>query len=154
MPVGVATLARELGFHRVAIVPIEPARRIDAYRAWIAAGHAGDMTYLAAPDHVAGRADLRSLLPSARTLIVVALAYPRGHEPVPADRLTGKIARYARGEDYHLVMRDRLVALADRLARAISARRSRAGRASTRRRCSSARGPSAAASASSRRTRC
>jgi epoxyqueuosine reductase len=31
--------------------------------------------------------------------------------------LRGKIARYARGEDYHIVMRDKLVALADRLAR-------------------------------------
>jgi epoxyqueuosine reductase len=36
---------------------------------------------------------------------------------VPADRLLrGKIARYARGEDYHLVVRDKLVALANRLA--------------------------------------
>src|SRR5207302_8790553 len=30
--------------------------------------------------------------------------------------LRGKIARYARGEDYHLVLRDKLVALADRIA--------------------------------------
>jgi epoxyqueuosine reductase len=74
------------------------------------------MAYLAAPEHVAQRADLRTLLAEARSLIVVALAYDRA-DPIPADALLrGKIARYARGEDYHLVMRDRLVALADRIA--------------------------------------
>jgi epoxyqueuosine reductase len=117
--VDVAALAREVGFHRVAIVPIEPPRRHEAYAAWLADGRAGDMTYLAAPDHVAPRGDLRALLATARAMIVVALAYPRD-APVPADALVrGRIARYARGEDYHLVMRDRLVALADRLAAAL-----------------------------------
>jgi epoxyqueuosine reductase len=117
--VDVAALAREVGFHRVAIVPIEPPRRHEAYAAWLADGRAGDMTYLAAPEHVASRADLRALLATARAMIVVALAYPRD-APVPVDALVrGRIARYARGEDYHLVMRDRLVALADRLAGAL-----------------------------------
>jgi epoxyqueuosine reductase len=115
----VIALARELGFARAAIVPIEPPRRHALYRSWLAAGHAGEMAYLAAPDHIAQRGDLRALLGSARSLIAVALAYDR-RDPVPADALLrGKIARYARGEDYHLVMRDRLVALADRLASAL-----------------------------------
>ncbi len=110
-----AEIARELGFARAAIVPIEPPRRHALYASWLAAGHAGDMAYLASPEHVAPRADLRAVLESARSLIVVALAYDRT-DPIPAGRLVGRIARYARGEDYHLVMRDRLVALADRLA--------------------------------------
>jgi epoxyqueuosine reductase len=112
----IAALGRELGFARIAIVPIEPPRRHAVYQSWLASGHAAEMTYLAAPEHVAQRADLRALLATARALIVVALAYDRA-DPIPADALVrGKIARYARGEDYHLVMRDRLVALADRLA--------------------------------------
>jgi epoxyqueuosine reductase len=111
-----ADLGRELGFVRVAVLPIEPPRRHALYTSWLASGHAGGMGYLTAPEHVAKRADLSSLLATARSLIVVALAYDRS-DPVPADRLLrGRIARYARGEDYHLVMRDRLVALADRLA--------------------------------------
>jgi epoxyqueuosine reductase len=110
-------LARELGFARAAIVPIEPPRRHELYTSWLAAGHAGDMAYLARPDHVAPRGDLRALLAEARALIVVALAYERADPIVPVARLRGRIARYARGEDYHLVMRDKLVALADRLAR-------------------------------------
>ncbi len=112
----IAELARELGFARAAIVPIEAPRRHALYASWLAAGHAGEMAYLASPAHLEPRSDLRALLASARSLVVVALAYGRT-DPVPAERLLrGRIARYARGEDYHLVMRDRLVALADRLA--------------------------------------
>ena len=113
----IPTLARELGFARAAVIPIEPPRRHELYASWLAAGHAGEMAYLAAPEHVGPRGDLRALLDAARSLVVVALAYDRT-TPVPEARLLrGKIARYARGEDYHLVMRDRLVLLADRLAR-------------------------------------
>jgi epoxyqueuosine reductase len=115
--VNIAAAARELGFSRAAIVPIESPRRHALYTSWLAAGHAGEMTYLARPDHVDTRADLRTLLDSARSLVVVALAYDR-HDPIPPDALLrGRIARYARGEDYHLVMRDKLVLLADRIAR-------------------------------------
>ena len=125
----IAELGKALGFARIAIVPIEPPRRHALYTSWLATGHAGGMTYLATPAHVAPRGDLRALLATARALIVVALAYDRNDPLVPAGPplpagapiaagalLRGKIARYARGEDYHLVMRDRLVALADRLA--------------------------------------
>ncbi|MEJ7604238.1 MAG: QueG-associated DUF1730 domain-containing protein, partial [Kofleriaceae bacterium] len=105
----ILALARELGFARAAVVPIEPPRRHELYASWLAAGHAGEMTYLAEPAHVVQRGDLRGLLASARSLVVVALAYDRS-DPVPPDRLLrGKVARYARGEDYHLVMRDKLV---------------------------------------------
>jgi epoxyqueuosine reductase len=111
--VQIAELARELGFHRAAIVPIEPPRRLDIYESWLAAGMHGEMAYLA--DNVSPRRDMRELLASARTMVVVALAYER-RDPIPATALRGRIARYARGDDYHMVMRDKLVALADRLA--------------------------------------
>jgi epoxyqueuosine reductase len=96
---------RALGFHRVGIVPVEPARRHDVYAAWLAAGHAGEMAYLASSSDE--RRDVRALMPEARTVVVVALAY------AGAD---GAVARYARGPDYHLVMKDRLHALAERIA--------------------------------------
>ncbi len=112
---GLVDIARELGFVRAAIVPIEAPRRHELYRSWLADQRHGEMAYLATPEHVGQRADLRSLLASARSLVVVALAYDK-RDPIPASRLTGRIARYARGEDYHLVMRDKLVLLAERLA--------------------------------------
>ena len=118
----IAELAKELGFHRAAVVPVEPPRRHELYASWLAAGRHGDMAYLAVPEHVKPRGDLRALLASARSLVVVALAYERKdpdrvQDPDGLVGLRGKIARYARGEDYHLVMRDKLVELADRLAR-------------------------------------
>jgi epoxyqueuosine reductase len=62
----------------------------------------------------------------ARTIVVVALAYDRVDPIPPRALLRGRIARYARGEDYHLVMRDRLVALGTRigheLGRAVATR--------------------------------
>ena len=111
----IAELAREIGFHRAAVIPVEAPRRHELYTSWLAAGHAGEMAYLAQPEHVAQRADLHTLLGQARSLIVVALAYERRDPDLPV-ALRGKIARYARGEDYHLVMRDKLVALGDALA--------------------------------------
>ena len=112
----ITAAARELGFARAAIVPIEAPRRHALYTSWLAAGRAGEMAYLARPDHVDARADLRALLAEARSLVVVALAYDRADPVPPSALLRGRVARYARGEDYHLVMRDKLVLLADRIA--------------------------------------
>jgi len=112
----IARITRELGFARAAVLPIEAPRRHALYTSWLARGHAGEMAYLASPEHTGPRADLRALLDSARSLIVVALAYDRADPIPPAALLRGRIARYARGEDYHLVMRDKLVVLADRLS--------------------------------------
>jgi epoxyqueuosine reductase len=114
--VQVIDLARELGFHRAAIVPIEAPRRHELYASWLAEGMHGEMAYLAESDHISPRNDLRALLAGARALIVVALAYERMDPIPPAALLRGRIARYARGEDYHLVMRDKLAVLAGRLA--------------------------------------
>jgi epoxyqueuosine reductase len=102
-----------LGLARVAAVPVAPPRRLDLYRRWLADGHHGEMTYLASPAHLAARADLRTLLAGARTVIACALAHDSG---APRDPAAPAIARYARGTDYHLVLRDKLVALADALA--------------------------------------
>jgi epoxyqueuosine reductase len=112
--------AKRLGFHRAAIVPIDPPLPMTGYREWLDAGYAGEMDYLSSPEHLAIRADPRLLLAEARSMVVVALAHQRTDPPPsPADPtlvpLRGRIAKYARSEDYHMVLRDRLVLLADRL---------------------------------------
>jgi len=109
--------ALELGFIRVGFCPIEPLGAASlALRDWLSAGHHGEMAYLAD----SARADPGELMPGARSLIVVALPYGRETPRDPAARdlvpLTGLIARYARGVDYHDVLRRRLRQLADRCA--------------------------------------
>lgn len=115
----IRTAALELGFVRVGFCPIEPFPEASAALSdWLAAGHHGDMAYLAGTP----RGDPQLLLPSARSLIVVAMPYARPQPRAREDRstglvpLSGLIARYARGADYHHVLRDRLRALADRCA--------------------------------------
>jgi epoxyqueuosine reductase len=106
--------ALALGFARVGFCPIEPfAQAGEALRSWLERGLHGDMDYLAGePRH-----DPSRLLPQARSLIVVALPY--GGEPAGNQRrlpLTGQIARYARGADYHSVLKEKLRQLADQCA--------------------------------------
>lgn len=124
--------ARRLGFHRAALVPIDPPQPMAAYQRWLDAGYAGEMDYLSSPEHLTMRADPRTLLAEAKSMLVVALAHqkrdpappagegaeddrPRDGGFVPLAHLRGRIAKYARSEDYHMVLRDRLVALAERL---------------------------------------
>jgi epoxyqueuosine reductase len=105
--------ALELGFDRVGIAPIGPSDHSGMYRRWIDAGMAGEMAYLARPDAVEKRADPRRLVPGARSAIVVARNYHPGGSPgderVPAERAV--FARYARNEDYHDLLKDRLIEL-------------------------------------------
>ncbi len=55
------------------------------------------------------------LFPGLRSIICVAMSYQR-QEPTTSDAGShGRVARYARGRDYHVVLRKRLEQLADRL---------------------------------------
>jgi epoxyqueuosine reductase len=112
--------ARALGFARVGLAAVATAARHDAYVSWLAAGHHGVMVYLATPAAVACRRDVRGLYPAARTVVSVALAYggeggARVHLPL-VDGPRGVIARYARGDDYHTVMKHKLGQLLAALA--------------------------------------
>ncbi len=100
--------ARGLGFDAVAIGPAEAPPHADAFEHWLQAGYGDGMEYLSrtraerlAPDR---------LLPGVRSVVAVALSY---NPPADAhlDDWAG-VARYARGHDYHEVMRPRLEALA------------------------------------------
>ncbi|TMQ70292.1 MAG: tRNA epoxyqueuosine(34) reductase QueG [Candidatus Eisenbacteria bacterium] len=102
--------ALELGFEAVGIASATPLDARAHYEAWLAAGRHGGMGYLASPKHRARRDDPARLLRDLRSVVCVALC----HEPArdaARDRRLGRIARYAAGEDYHRVMRDRLLAL-------------------------------------------
>jgi epoxyqueuosine reductase len=99
--------ALELGFDRVAIGPAGPPEHGAAFERWLDAGYAGQMDYLARGR--ATRLDPERLLPGCRSVIAVALQYA----PADVDADARPVARYARGRDYHKVMRPRLHQLRD-----------------------------------------
>jgi epoxyqueuosine reductase len=88
-----------LGFDLVGITTLGPMETSGAFEEWIASGYAGEMDYL--PRGAAKRRDSRLPFSGATSAIVVGLDYG-GREP------GGPVARYARGDDYHDVMAERL----------------------------------------------
>jgi epoxyqueuosine reductase len=105
--------AHEMGFGAVGFAPVHPSEHEAAYRDWIAAGMHGEMGYLARPDAVEKRADPAVLVPGACSAVVVAMEYfqPDDTPPAADDPSRGVVARYARGDDYHDLMKERLIAL-------------------------------------------
>ncbi len=110
--------ARELGFDLCGVAPADAFAELANYSEWLERGYAGEMDYL----RDARRGDPRTVLDSARGLIVVALnynsAYPYSTEQaaVPSDDAPrGWISRYAWGDDYHDVLREKLNALIARM---------------------------------------
>ncbi len=109
-------LCDRLGFAISGIAPAEPIAHGRDLADWLAAGRHGEMAWLA--EHLEQRLDPRRRLPGAASIICVADRYPGpggADEPLPPRH--GRIARYARGEDYHHVMKRRLHDLCDELRR-------------------------------------
>ncbi|MGH7242084.1 MAG: tRNA epoxyqueuosine(34) reductase QueG [Phycisphaerales bacterium] len=114
----ITAACRQLGFELSGVCDVRPSAWAEHFRAWLLAGKHGTMEYLARNTEL--RADPELLLPGAASAIMVAdLYHSRGHDhaasPARLDSPFGKIARYARGRDYHKVMKKRLHALCDDL---------------------------------------
>ena len=106
--------AHRLGFSQVGIAPCEIPARFDDYVDALIAGRHGALEWLSRGDLLASRGDPGLLLDGCRSLVLVAVSYAA--EPaaeLPAGH--GRVARYARGADYHRVLGDRLEELASAL---------------------------------------
>jgi len=107
--------ALELGFDRVAIGPAAPPDHGAALEAWLDAGYAGTMDYL--ERSCADRLDPARLLPGCRSVVAVAISYNPGAGDATAGDASAErddwrpVSRYARGRDYHDVIRPRLLEL-------------------------------------------
>ena len=91
--------ARELGFDLVGIATLGEVETAHHFDEWISAGYAGEMGYL--ERGAEKRRDTRRPFEGVRSAVVVAMNYG-GTQPA------GPVARYARGDDYHDLMIDRL----------------------------------------------
>lgn len=101
--------ATELGFQSVGIVA---AGALDAELPrlydWLERGYHASMAWM--DNHLDKRLDVQKLMPSARSIIVTTTNYYTPH--VHADS-PGKVSRYAWGDDYHDVVREKLSQLLD-----------------------------------------
>ena len=104
----VKACALEAGFHEVGVARAEPLDPGPLDRV-LSAGAEADMEWLATQR--AQRLDPSRVLPGARSVIAVALSHAVPEGTGPAEGF-GEVARYARGRDYHTVMKRRLATLA------------------------------------------
>ncbi|MGH7475119.1 MAG: tRNA epoxyqueuosine(34) reductase QueG [Longimicrobiales bacterium] len=99
-----------IGFDLVGITPLRDSDHAAFYQRWLAGGRHGDMGYLARADAVQRRLRPTAAWPGLRSAIVVAHNYYAGGEG-GGEGGRGIIARYARGRDYHKVIRQKLLEL-------------------------------------------
>jgi epoxyqueuosine reductase len=115
-----------LGFSQIGVADVDLHEAEEGLRAWLAAGFHGRMDYMAR--HGLKRARPAELVPGTVRVITARMDYlpralPEGWQAIEFDRLErphdATVSLYARGRDYHKVMRARLQQLADRLAEAL-----------------------------------
>jgi len=110
--------AIEIGFDLVGITDTSPipSDQVNHLIGWLNAGHAGRMTWM--HRNLDKRTNPTKLLPGAQSVIVVGLNYkPRaedgGQRTDSRGRRTGRVAAYARYEDYHPFIKKQLRKLVD-----------------------------------------
>ncbi|MBK7313837.1 tRNA epoxyqueuosine(34) reductase QueG [Candidatus Aalborgicola defluviihabitans] len=118
--------ALELGFSQIGVASVDLSSAEAGLLAWLEQGFHGDMAYMA--NHGLKRARPAELVPGTLSVITVRMNYlprdtPDGWQTVEWVRLDhpteGIVSVYARGRDYHKVLRSRLQKLSDRIAQAI-----------------------------------
>jgi epoxyqueuosine reductase len=124
--------ARRLGFELVGVTTPEPPPHLQTYEQWLDVGRHASMGYLEDEASRARRADPRLILPECQSILVLGIRYdapmqpPSGSSPdstplrLPPNDIhlggekaesRGRVAAYAWGDDYHLVLPPRLHAL-------------------------------------------
>jgi epoxyqueuosine reductase len=104
----VKTEAARLGFDLCGIAPATSFPELQFLREWLDRGYAGEMQYMQRTAEK--RADVRAVLPSARSVISLGIVYntDRPYSTENVDPGLAAVARYAWGDDYHQVIEIRL----------------------------------------------
>lgn len=119
--VKIKSWARELGFSELRVADVDPGIAETRLREWLESDYHGEMIYMAAHGTKRSRPD--ELVPGTRRVITVRMDYlSSGNSHWRSvelsrmnDALAARISMYARGRDYHRVIRSRLQKLADRM---------------------------------------
>lgn len=101
--------ALELGFCKVGMAAADALdREAEGFVEWLGNGFHGEMAWIAREPEK--RSDPKLIFPEARSVVVVAMNYYTPHEHSDSSS-AGKISRYAWGDDYHAVVREKLLRL-------------------------------------------
>jgi epoxyqueuosine reductase len=119
----VKAAALQLGFDFAGITTPDPPEHFPVFAGWLEAGRHGEMAYLASERARQRRADPRAILPECQSILVLGVRYDRPYAPAEgvATRLTGRVAAYAWGDDYHDVLVERLKALHGKVEELVNA---------------------------------
>jgi epoxyqueuosine reductase len=101
--------ALKLGFDAVGIADLGPNTHGAHFERWLSSGMAGTMTYM--HRQAVKRLDPSRILQGGKYAVVVMKNYFTADSPRRSG--TGRVAKYARGPDYHETLRTRLQQLAD-----------------------------------------
>ncbi len=114
---GLHRAAADLGFDALGVASAGRAPHADALGRWLADGLNAGMQWMERT--AAERSDPRLVLSGAKSVVIVATSYFAGESTAPpsGDAARGRIARYARGDDYH----ERIMPRLERLAAILSA---------------------------------
>jgi epoxyqueuosine reductase len=108
------SFAKEIGFDSCRVAAGNAPAHANDFREWLRDGEHGEMNYMQRGEEK--RCDPQKVLPGAQTIVALALNYFQGDAPRPstqrsgvaskfaATQRTGRIARYAWGDDYHDVI--------------------------------------------------
>jgi epoxyqueuosine reductase len=126
--------SNQLGFILAGVTTPEPPLHLSAFEDWLAQGRHATMNYLADDHSRPRRADPRLILPGCKSILVLAIPYS---SPLPSrisdksksqiqntsvpeqERGRGQVAAYAWGADYHIILPERLQALAAYIERQV-----------------------------------
>jgi epoxyqueuosine reductase len=112
----IKTEAQRLGFTLVGISPVIAAPHEESFARWLRRGLGGELGYLKRTEEL--RRDPKKLLPWAVSVVSVGMNYftpmPR---PEKQDGSKGWVSRYAWGDDYHDLMKERLESLLEKIRR-------------------------------------
>ncbi len=115
--------ARALGFSQIGVTGVNLSEAEPGLQAWLAAGFHGSMNYMAS--HGLKRARPAQLVPGTLSVITVRMDYLPGNQALLSAETEGQalmrpaqgvVSVYARGRDYHKVLRSRLQQLQTRMA--------------------------------------
>ena len=108
----VCDLAIEVGFARAGVTPAGDLGYSGKFDEWLRRGWHGDMAYMELHGEKRKRPDL--LVPGAASVLSLAVGYAPGGDD-SGESPPGCIARFARGRDYHKVLKRRCAKLMDRM---------------------------------------